>query len=72
LGVLWEHNYKTDVQQVWSYQVHANKESVSIFSLDKLEKIHRSYKAEIKIKTILNHILEAKAIAQLKYLIIMM
>jgi hypothetical protein len=60
------------VQQVWSYQVHANKESVSTFSLDKLEKIHRSYKAEIKIKTILNHILEAKAIAQLKYLIIMM
>jgi len=57
LGVLWEHNYKTDVQQVWSYQVHANKESVSTFSLDKLEKIHRSYKAEIKIKTILNHLL---------------
>jgi len=50
MGVLWEHNYKTDVQQVWSYQVHANKESVSTFSLDKLEKIHRSYKVEIKIR----------------------
>jgi hypothetical protein len=46
--------------------------SNTIFSLDKLENVHRSYKAEIKIKTILNHILEAKAIAQLKYLIIMM
>ena len=39
IGCFMEHNYKTDVQQIWSYQVHANKESVSTFSLDKLEKI---------------------------------
>ena len=31
--------------------MHTNKGSVLIFSPDKLEKIHRSYNAEIKIKT---------------------